>query len=281
MESCTSEAQESHPFSVDGRKVVLIDTPGFGDTTLTDSDIWKIIAAFLVTRQVYGPRKNAVKLIGAAHMHSHRAGIRFAGVIYMQRISDVKVSGSARQSFKMFQELCGEETYRNVVLVTGMWDTISSEVGDSRERELASKEIFFKPVLQKGARMMRHDNTRESALKIIRSLVGMAPVTLRIQAELGGGGDIMQTSIYKEIHGVMLELVVQRKKRLDALMAEMAEAERNGDEETQEELGEEVDAAKAELQEAQNKVSRLASEYEVELRRLEGMLRRRRISQGH
>lgn len=208
--------------------------------------------------------------------HSHRAGIRFTGVIYMQRISDVKVSGSTRQSFRMFQELCGEETCPNVLLVTGMWDTVTAEVGNSRDRELATKDIFFKPVLEKGARMMRHNNTRESALEIIRNLVDKSPVVLRIQRELGGGVDIMQTSVYKQIRELMSELVAQRQKKLDTLMEELAEAERDRDEETREELQEEVQAAKAELQEAQDKASRLASEYQVELRRIEEMLRRRR-----
>lgn len=208
--------------------------------------------------------------------HSHSAGIRFIGVIYMQRISDVKVSGSTRQCFKMFQELCGEETYPNILLVTGMWDTVTLEVGNSRDQELRTKDIFFKPVLEKGARMMRHDNTRESALEIVRNLVDKPPVTLRIQQELGGGVDITQTSVYKQIHEAMSELVSQRQEKLDTLVEEMAEAERNGDEETREELEEEVQAARAELQEAQDKVSRLASEYQAELRRLEETLRSRR-----
>lgn len=200
----------------------------------------------------------------------------------MQRISDIKVSGSARQSFKMFQELCGEETYPNVLLVTTMWDTVTPEVGNSRDQELATKDIFFKPVLEKGARMMRHDNTRESALEIIRNLVDKPPVALRIQKELGSGVDIMQTSVFKQMNELMSELVTQGQKKLDTLMGELAEAERDGDEETQEELQEEVQAAKAELQEAQDKTSRLANEYQVELRRIEEMLRRRRsIGNGH
>ena len=194
----------------------------------------------------------------------------------MQRISDVKVSGSAQQSFRMFQELCGEETYPNVLLVTGMWDTVTPEVGNARDHELATKDIFFKPVLEKGARMMRHNNTRESALEIIRNLVDRPPVALRIQRELGGGVDIMQTSVYKQIRELMSELLVQRQRKLDTLMEELAGAERDEDEETQEELQEEVQAAKAELQEAQDKASRLASEYQVELRRIEEMLRSRR-----
>lgn len=50
LESCTSEVQASTRFGVGEKQVVLIDTPGFGDTTLADSDIWKTIAASFITR---------------------------------------------------------------------------------------------------------------------------------------------------------------------------------------------------------------------------------------
>jgi hypothetical protein len=36
-------------FYLDGRRVVLIDTPGFDDTSKSDTDVLKLIAAFLET----------------------------------------------------------------------------------------------------------------------------------------------------------------------------------------------------------------------------------------
>jgi hypothetical protein len=36
-------------FCLGGRRVVLIDTPGFDDTTRSDTDVLKFIAAFLET----------------------------------------------------------------------------------------------------------------------------------------------------------------------------------------------------------------------------------------
>jgi len=47
LESCTSEVQISRPFFVDGRVVILIDTPGFDDTTRSETDILTMIAAYL------------------------------------------------------------------------------------------------------------------------------------------------------------------------------------------------------------------------------------------
>jgi hypothetical protein len=34
-------------FNLDDRRVVLIDTPGFDDTTQSDTDVLRMIAAFL------------------------------------------------------------------------------------------------------------------------------------------------------------------------------------------------------------------------------------------
>lgn len=49
MESCTTEVQLADQFTLDGRTVALIDTPGFDDASKSDADILEMIAAFLAT----------------------------------------------------------------------------------------------------------------------------------------------------------------------------------------------------------------------------------------
>ena len=49
LESCTAEVQLANEFILDEKAVTLIDTPGFDDTTKSDTDILEIIAAFLAT----------------------------------------------------------------------------------------------------------------------------------------------------------------------------------------------------------------------------------------
>ena len=49
LESCTAEVQLSDQFTLDRRRVVLIDTPGFDDTSKSDTEILQMIAAFLAT----------------------------------------------------------------------------------------------------------------------------------------------------------------------------------------------------------------------------------------
>ena len=49
LESCTAEVKLADKFILDGRTVTLIDTPGFDDTSKSDTDILKMIAAYLAT----------------------------------------------------------------------------------------------------------------------------------------------------------------------------------------------------------------------------------------
>ena len=43
-----AEVELADEFTLDGRTVTLIDTPGFDDTLKSDTEILNIIAAFLV-----------------------------------------------------------------------------------------------------------------------------------------------------------------------------------------------------------------------------------------
>ena len=62
----------------------------------------------------------------------------------------------------MFRELCGDTSLKNIVLVTNMWDTVTPNVGESREMELTNK--YFKPALDKGAQLARHQNAEQSTM---------------------------------------------------------------------------------------------------------------------
>ena len=50
LESCTADVRVAEEFALDGRTVTLIDTPGFDDTTKSDTDILKLIAFFLAAK---------------------------------------------------------------------------------------------------------------------------------------------------------------------------------------------------------------------------------------
>ena len=47
LEPRTDEIELANEFTLDGRSVVLMDTPGFDDALKSDTDVLKLIAAFL------------------------------------------------------------------------------------------------------------------------------------------------------------------------------------------------------------------------------------------
>ena len=90
----------------------------------------------------------------------------------MHRISDTRVGGTAKRNLRIFQKLCGRDSFKNVVIVTTMWDKVTPEEGEQREQELQRSDSLFKPLMDEGATMVRHEGTRESALKIMQWLDG-------------------------------------------------------------------------------------------------------------
>ena len=79
------------------------------------------------------------------------------------------------QNFKMFRELCGDDTLKDVVIVTHMWGEVSWEIGEAREAKLASNDLFFRPVLEKRGQFFQHDDTLGSANAILHLLVWNNP----------------------------------------------------------------------------------------------------------
>jgi energy-coupling factor transporter ATP-binding protein EcfA2 len=254
LRSCTSKVETANTFNLFGRLVTLVDTPGFDDTTVSDTDILKMIAVYLST--------------------TYEAGLKLSGVIYMHRISDFRVGGIAKRNFNMFRKLCGDESLKNVVLVTNMWGQVDPEIGNAREEQLRTDELLFKPVFDKGAMMMRHDNTVESAEAILRHLVNKRPRALRIQRELvDEGKDIMDTSAGVELDRELAEMAKKHKEELAEVMNDMEEALATKDMETKKELEEVRESLLKNIQNIENDRERLSKEYERDRQQAEEKLR--------
>jgi len=137
----------------------------------------------------------------------------------------------------MFRELCGDSSLKNVILVTNMWGGVSEDVGEARERELTTN--FFKPVLDKGAKIVRHHNTAQSAHNVIRRVMGNRPITLQIQRELvDEGKDITDTAAAEVINEELNGEIRRLQAELRDIKVEMKEAVKGNDEETKQELEE-------------------------------------------
>ncbi|KAF9259855.1 hypothetical protein L218DRAFT_963229 [Marasmius fiardii PR-910] len=216
LQLSSTSIETSPSFFIDGRNVVLVDTPGFDDTTKTDMDTLSMISVFLA--EMYKGNK------------------KLAGIIYLHRISDVRVGGASARSFRIFRKLCGEASLKNVVIATTKWSEVPFEVAEARERELMEKDLFFKPVLDRGAKMVRYDNTAHSAHALIRSMVRNEPLPLLIQTEVvDDNKNLAQTAAGAEIMDDIETLISRHEREIRGIREEMREAIREREIDVQEE----------------------------------------------
>ena len=155
-------------------------------------------------------------------MIRYEKGSKLAGVIYIHRISDIRFTGISGRNFKIFRELCGEPSLKNVVLVTNMWEEVPHDIGKARERELAS--IFLKPALDKGAQMVCHHNTEQSAHHVIRRIVNNQPLVLQIQREIvDERKDIINTAAGEAVDVELTEETKRHEVALNQMQEEMTQ----------------------------------------------------------
>jgi len=173
----------------------------------------------------------------------------------------------------MFRKLCGDTTLQNVVIVTNMWGEVDPQVGNAREAELMRDDLFFKPVLDKGAQMARHENTVPSAENVVRLILDNHPLPLRIQEELvNEHKDISETGAGEELNREISAQIKKHQQEMRALKEEMEQAIKDKDEETRRELEIETKKMQREIARFENDAKRLASDYESEKERLETRL---------
>ena len=173
----------------------------------------------------------------------------------------------------MFRNLCGDSTLQNVVIVTNMWNQVDSYVGKIREQELIDKDIFFKPVIDKGANLARHDGTIESGRAILRTLLRRRPAVLQIQSELESGLDISETSAGRELNRDLMEQITRHQEEVRGLMVEMEEASKVRDMETRRELAQERAKLQAEIIRIQMDSRNMVTSYKESMAKLESRMK--------
>ncbi|KAH7075829.1 P-loop containing nucleoside triphosphate hydrolase protein [Paraphoma chrysanthemicola] len=181
LESETLEVQ-GYRCQHQGRNYVLIDTPGFDDSYKSNDEIVDTILAWLEK--------------------SYRARNLLSGIVYLHRISDVRMQGTSLDNLRMFRKLCGFEALKNVLLVTTFWDTISDAEGRRREQELSRNDDFWGRMIMKGSRMRRWSyRTPDEARSILDAVVPEAKRALQAQVEIVDLGkhrkdtDVLRTTL--------------------------------------------------------------------------------------
>jgi len=129
--------------------VLFIDTPGFDDASQSDIDVLSQISGWFV--KVY------------------KENVPLAGIIYLHRITDSTMAGSPLKNLQMFASMCGQKALPHVALVTTMWGSIQ-EPGLGEQRETQLKETFWKDMIEKGCKVERFEESRDSAWRVIDGL---------------------------------------------------------------------------------------------------------------
>lgn len=170
-----------------------------------------------------------------------------------------------RRNFGLFRNLCGDENLKSVVIATNMWGQVEPEVGEARELELASEDIFFRPALLQGAQMVRHDRSLESALGILQCFIDNQPMELQIQRELVvEGKDITETAAGLELNKEIVELSKKHREELTEIQREMTTALINKDLQSKRELEQVRNELLGQMKKNEEERVNLASQYAKE-----------------
>ncbi|KAK2743511.1 hypothetical protein FQN57_004808 [Myotisia sp. PD_48] len=218
LEACTKKVTEYRCNKIPGKEIILIDTPGFDDTTRTDTEVLRELATWLTI--------------------SYSDNIKLNGLIYLHRITDVRMQGSAKRNLTMFKKLCGDDVFTSVLLVTSMWDLVSASVGASREKELLDTPEFWGWMKNRGSKTFRLDHSAQGAKKLLQYFVPVvhSHVVLDIQHQMvddkkpleeTSAGRVVAEAIAAERKRFQRELQVMRDEMKKAIETKDKEAEEN------------------------------------------------------
>jgi hypothetical protein len=192
--------------TIEGRKITLVDTPGFDDTHLTDREVLKLIADWL--------------------KYTYDEGTRLSGLLFFHNISSDRMEGSALKNLHMFRQLCGDHNLRNVVLTTTKWSVVNTDVGLRREQELIQN--FWADMINKGSRVDRVGNDAHTATNLVKTFFSNPFFVPQLQQELVDGKPLSQTAAGSEVSREIRKIRAEYRKQLADAKAEMEQARTKG-----------------------------------------------------
>ncbi|PMD53669.1 uncharacterized protein K444DRAFT_571192 [Hyaloscypha bicolor E] len=205
LASCT-DAVLQVPCTIENENVVLVDTPGFSDTHLSDTEILRMIAEWM--------------------KDTYDEGFLLSGIIYLHRIIDVRMEGPNLKNLRMMKQLCGADSLQNVVLATTMWEKVTIEEGLRREAEL--EQTYWKDLIDGGATVARiTTQSGNEAQSLVKSLLKNTPTSTRLQDELNSGLTLVQTAAGIEIREEMAKLEQKLKAEHQVEIEELRIAQDN------------------------------------------------------
>jgi hypothetical protein len=190
------------PMEIDGRPVTLIDTPGFDDTHLSDGEVLKIIAEWL----------------GVMYENN----VLLTGVILLQPVDGNRAYGSEAKRTQLFRQICGKETYENVVIATTMWSLLRNRAeGEARVRQREESGDFWANLVNNGegksAKLVEYHDNMDSARDIIRMVMQKTKKPLQLQRELHDAqGRLIDTTAGQQVGADIGATTAKKLKELHA-----------------------------------------------------------------
>ncbi|KAG2008133.1 TKL/TKL-ccin protein kinase [Coprinopsis cinerea AmutBmut pab1-1] len=159
--------------SAGAKRIILVDTPGFDDTMESDVAILKRISNWLAK--------------------SYRLGMTVGGLVYMHDLSAARFTGSAKRNLKMFNQLCGGDAVKRVILTTSKWGKFRTEdLPEAAQRQEELQKSFWDRMLKEGARCEPlNPATHEAAWKVLHLILG--------NLDRKGGQKLKSLQIQREI----------------------------------------------------------------------------------
>lgn len=152
-------------------------------------------------------------------------GLLLSGIIYLHRVTDVRMEGPSLKNLRMMKKLCGEGSLANVVLATTMWENVSGEEGTRREEEL--KQKFWKEMIEYGSTVRRIMTGRaDDARALVKSMLNNRPTSTRLQEELRDGKTLIQTEVGIEIRDELARLEQKLKEEHRLELKELKKAQK-------------------------------------------------------
>jgi hypothetical protein len=216
----------------------LIDTPGFDDTQLDDSEILKKISAWLLAAYTQTPP------------------MLVNGIIYLQPITNTRMKGTDIENLDLLKALCGTAGLSCIVLATTMWANIERAEGEQRQKELSAK--YWSDLVRQGASVVKHEDSKTSALKIIGRIIEKdTRSTLSIQEELLAGKHLQDTDAGRELNKKLIKEREACATRVASLTKEMEDAQARRDLEDMEEVAREQMKFKREMEAKEKEMASL------------------------
>ena len=122
----------------------------------------------------------------------------------------------------MFEQLCGRNAFKNVILTTTFWGEVDEETGSTREKEL--KEIYWKAMVDRGSNIGRFEGSRDSAFRLIAPFLDEANTRnkLLLQKELVNLDlKLSETHAGQRLRSEIKELARQQQELLQQIRDEL------------------------------------------------------------